>query len=397
MIKRFIMMLFFSLYTQTASSNDLYSIEISSNDFQSITQTFTDIDSLIDATEQSSISGITGYNQNSGVDIAIQLGNLPATISYQSNSSDLAFSIDECGISKTFTGASRTANENEFRDYIENNEEDVLGKLSGCLVENNPHDPVAVTIRDWVEFTGAFTHSSNIEDQQENFGVGLVAGHFSTGDQSHSILTLPLSYTHYYKEKGRKLKLSAPISVIDVNGSRAFKINLGVDYSLPMNNRWTIIPATRVGITASKDMGTSSTLASVLLTNLYEFPYGDKHITLANMVGAITTIDLDIGNLDSYYDLSNQVIKNGIAVEFPQTYNMFGGKTSIQASLANTQFFGDQMKVDNYTDIAISFGTRRKVGGKDNNQDSIQLGFTYTLGNNGYKGENHEQAFYNYW
>ena len=375
--------------SQTAFTDDLYSIEISSEDSPPgtppLTQTYSNIDDLIKATEQKNIA-LPGYTQDSQATIDIMLGNTPATISYVSDKSDLRFLVDTCNIDKTFLGESRTINENSFRDYINNNEDDVLGTISRCLVRDNPHDPVAVAFRDWVEFDDAFRSNSNIEESQENFGLGLAAGHFSTGKQSHDIITLPLSYTHYFEEPGRKLKLTAPLSYINVNGSKAYKGSLGVAYTKPMNDRWTIIPAARLGITASNDMGTAATIASVLVTNVYEFPYKNKHVTLANMVGVLKTLDVDIGDFKSYYDLNNQVIKNGIAVEFPQTYNMFGGKTSIRTSLANTQFFGDEMRVNNYTDIAVSFGTRRKVGGKDNSQDSIQLGFTYTVGNHGYKG-----------
>jgi len=374
--------------TLSAFSDGLYSIEISSTDLPNatpFTQDYDNIDALIKATEQKNIA-LTGYTQNSQATIDIMLGNTPASISYAQGSTALVFLVEGCDVNKTFSGFSRTANETSFRDYINNNEEGVLGKISDCLLEDNPHDPVAIQIREMAEFGPEFIRKNNLDNKQENFGVGLVAGHFSTGEQSHSILTLPLSYTHYYKEKGRNLKLTAPISFIDVNGSKAYKISLGAAYTRSMNERWTIIPAARLGITASNDMGTGATILSATVTNVYNFPYGDKHITLANMVGVIKSLDLDIGKFKSYYDVNNQVIKNGIAVELPQTYRMFGGKTSLQVSLANTQFFGDKINIDNYTDVAISFGTRRKVSNKDNSQDSIQLGLTYTVGNHGYKG-----------
>ena len=373
--------------TLSAYSDDLYSIKITSTDSQdTIDKTYNNIDDLIKATEQKNIA-LAGYTQNSQAEIAIMLGNTPATISYVAGSTELIFKVNNCNINKTFSaGASRTINENSFRDYLNNNEDDVLGTISGCLVKDNPHDPVATTFRDLAEFDDAFKNTSNIDENQGNFGAGLIAGQFSTGTQGHSIITLPLSYTHYFEASGRKLKLTAPLSYININSSKAYKAGLGAAYTRPMNDRWTIIPAARLGLTASDDMGTAATIASVFITNVYEFPYKNKHITLANMVGALKTLDLNIGNFKSYYDLSNQVIKNGISVEFPQTYNLFGGKTSIQASIANTQFFGDKMSVDNYTDIALSFGTRRKAGGKDNSQDNLQLGFTYTVGNHGYKG-----------
>jgi len=166
--------------------------------------------------------------------------------------------------------------------------------------------------------------------------------------------------------------LSAPISYIDINGSKVFKVSGGAAYTRPMNEKWTVIPAFRVGLTGSDDMAIGATTVSATVTNQYEFSHKNKHITLSNMLGLMTSLDYSIGDFNSYYDVDNQVIKNGITVEYPLTYKMFGGETS--------------MEFDNYTDIAVSMGTRRKVGGKDNTQDSMQLGFTFTTGKRGYRG-----------
>jgi len=285
-------------------------------------------------------------------------------------------------------GVSRAANENSFRDFLDNNTDGVLTDIADCLVSDNASDPVAVTIRNWVEFGEGFTVNSNLQssqDSQENFGLGIAAGHFSSGDQSHSIVTIPLSYVYYFEEEGKKLTFTAPVSYIDVDGSRAFKGSIGTAFTKPMNDNWTIIPAVRLGATSSSELGTGAAIAAALVTNIYEFPYGDNNIKLANMIGGITTIEASVGDLESYYDLNNQVLKNGISIEIPQAFTAFGGKTSIQASIANTQFFGDEVAVDNYTDMAISFGTRKKLGNKDN-QDSLHLGLTYTIGNGDYRG-----------
>ena len=387
MTKHFLAALLFIVYAQPAFSANLFGINISSNDFPDQPyRSFTRIQDLFDATKQTSIAQIPGYSQISSLDVEIKLGNSSAHLKYAANSSQLEFSMPNCpSVNRTFDSGtsnnpiSRAANENNFRDYI--NSSSIQTKINKCLAATNQPNPITPFP------VGCFLDcDSTSEEDQENFGIGLTIGYSSSGNLNRSILTLPLSYTHYYEEEGRKLKISAPISYVDINGSKAYKASLGLIYTRPINERWTVIPATRLGVTVSKDMGIAATVASAYLTNRYEFPYRNKHVTLANMVGIMTTVDIDIAGYKNNYDLNNQIIKNGIAVEFPQTFQMLGGKTSIQASLANTQFFGDEMKIDNYTDIAVSFGTRRKVGNKDNSQDSLQLGFTYTVGNHGYKG-----------
>ncbi len=396
MIKHLSMAFLFIACTQSVYSADLFGISISSPnttnpEFDTYNGNFTNIDDLFNATEQTNIaSQITGYDQHSAANIEITMGESSANLIYLADDSNLAFRMPGCSaIDKDFSNpsGSRTINENSFREYI--NRQDISNKINSCLSKTNGNVVVMFpTETDSVPGSngGLFNPRNTGKGDQEKFGVGLVVGYSSTGKLNSSVLTLPISYTHYYEEEGRKLKISAPISYIDVNGSKAYKASLGLIYTRPMNERWTVIPAARLGITVSRDMGVAATLASAYVTNRYEFPYRNKHITLANMVGVMTTLDVNLGGYKNSYDLSNQVVKNGIAVEFPQTFNMFGGKTSIQASLANTQYFGDKMRVDNYTDIAVSFGTRRKVGNKDNSQDNLQLGFTYTVGNHGYKG-----------
>ncbi len=383
MTNRFLIVFLFIAYAQPVFSEDLFGITISSDDFDKpyddkpYNKTFKSIDELYAATEQKNISKIKGYNQNSAAEIDITLGKSSAKILYGANSSALEFSMPGCaGVSISFDDTkSRTANENSLRTHL--NRPDINKKIRACSGIN--------TVICLTNCGGNFLDPVGSDSNNEKFHAGVTLGYSSTGKLNSSILTLPLSYTHYFEEEGRKLKLSAPISYVDINGSKAYKASLGLIYTRPINERWTIIPAARLGVTISKDMGIAATIASGYFTNRYEFPYRNKHITLANMVGVMTSVDVNIGGYKKPYDLNNQVIKNGIAVEFPQTFNMFGGKTSLQTSLANTQYFGDKMLIDNYTDIAVSFGTRRKVGNKDN-QDSLQLGFTYTVGNHGYKG-----------
>jgi hypothetical protein len=52
--------------------------------------------------------------------------------------------------------------------------------------------------------------------------------------------------------------------------------------------------------------------------------------------------------------------------------------------VVNTQIFGDAVYIDNYTDFAVSFGTEASRNGLT--WDAIRIGFTYTVGNEGYQG-----------
>lgn len=405
------------------ASDELFSTQIQINDdvnqedFSS-TDKFTDLDNLIDSAMQTNLLGITDsqgglYNQqNSKVKISMLFRGISAFVEYKADEykgaagqdlfdTTLSFKIDVIDIDKDFCVtrnnenhcvSTRVDNENDFRDYIDDNEDNIQDKIAKYLVKNDAFEPVTgpgglIPAMATEDFGNAYDLvRGSDESTKQSYSAGLEAGYFCTDGHCQSLITVPLNYTHYFEESGKKLKLSAPISYIDVDGSKAYKGSFGASFTKPMNNKWTIIPSARIGIVGSDDMGSSATVASLSLSNIYDFPYGDKHITLANMVGFQKSLDVKLGGLGSPYDLNTQVLKNGVTVEIPQRYTMFGGKTSLEVSLANTQFFGEDLYIDNYTDIAVSLGTRRNLGSKDKTEDSMQLGLTYTLGKRGYKG-----------
>ena len=404
------------------AGNELFStsIKIKNQENQEIfikTEKYTSLDNLIDSAMQSNLIGISDYDQQvSKVDITMSIRGLSSTIEYKAEKytgaagedrydTRLTFKIGDIAVNENFCAkevvinnqkrctSTRVDNENKFRDYVEDNRDGIQNKIAKYLVETDAFEPVTgpdglIPTMATEDFSNAteLARGSDSESGGSSYGSGLAAGYFCTDDHCQSLITLPLNYTHYFSESGKKLKLSAPISYINVDGSKAFKGNFGASLTQPMSKKWTIIPSFRLGVVGSADMGSSATIASLSLSNIYNFPYKSKHISFANMIGFQKSLDVKLGDLESPYDLNTQVMKNGISIEFPQRYTMLGGKTSIEASLANTQFFGEDLYIKNTTDIAVSIGTRRKLGKTDKYEDGMHLGITYTLGEHGYQG-----------
>ena len=57
---------------------------------------------------------------------------------------------------------------------------------------------------------------------------------------------------------------------------------------------------------------------------------------------------------------------------------------SLELAEVNTQFFGDELYVENFTDLSATLGTFRRDGLVA--WSALRLGFTYTFGENDYKG-----------
>jgi len=77
MLKRISLSLLFVVLGHSAFADDLFSINITSPDsIEPFIQTFTDINDLIDASQQSSLAiNLDGYNQASAAEILIRLGD----------------------------------------------------------------------------------------------------------------------------------------------------------------------------------------------------------------------------------------------------------------------------------------------------------------------------------
>lgn len=360
------------------------------------------IEALLDAVEQDHLGTLPGYTNTVAATATLNIRGIEAIVGYEQDSANLRFSVPSLGIEENFGNfATREENEDAFEEYLESNVDGILTKMLQKMVATTATDPVAgnpnslMSTMASADFNAAYDMASGSEKKQnetkteetrKKLEAGLEVGRFSANGVSKNILTLPVSYTHYFEDPNKRLKLSAPLSYVETNGSKSFKGSFGAALSYPVNEKWAVIPAARVGLLASEDMGSAAVVYSGSLTSLYQFPYKDMSFIIGNMVNVMTTGDIKIEDKELSYDLSNQVIKNGVSIEKPIDYKMLGKLSSVEFSLANTQFFGDDLYIDNYTDLAVSLGTRQRVKGSSETDNSIHVGLTYTVGQHGYSG-----------
>ena len=95
--------------------------------------------------------------------------------------------------------------------------------------------------------------------------------------------------------------------------------------------------------------------------------------------GAITIEDTEID-----YDLRNTMLRNGLSVSKSTSRKLFGDPTTWDFAVVNTQISGDEVFIDNYTDVSFSYGTLASKNGIT--WDSVRLGLTYTITNKDYNG-----------
>lgn len=330
---------------------------------------------------------------------------LPITVAFPSAGPELVFSVPELGITETFAAQStRDGNGEDLEDFLRNDEDGVLSQILNYFVENTGTDPVAgnpaslqgnMVASDFGVGTGLGSGNGSRADRADAgggdgrrnvYGAAARFGRFSVDGNDIDSITLPLSFVRPLEDPRYAVIIDLPLTYVETNGAASVAGSLGLGMRVPITTRWTLTPLLRAGATGSIDLGSVAALYSGSLSSSYRFDVGSTEVNIGNMLSYITTQSLSraVDDFDVDYDLENTVTRNGVGLSGPLGYDLFGIATTWQASVVNTQIFGDAVYIDNYTDFAVSFGTEASRNGLT--WDAIRIGLTYTVGNQGYQG-----------
>lgn len=205
-------------------------------------------------------------------------------------------------------------------------------------------------------------------------------GFWSAAGVEISLMELPFGYYKPLDDPRYAFVLEAPISLIGLDGKQAISASIGAGVRLPVTNDWMVTPIVRVGAATSEDLGLEGFLWSASVVSDYQTSFNGLDFGIGNQITHVRTIPIGAND----YDLQNTVFRNGIGLAGPTDFNMFGEKATWEATLVNTQYFGDEIYVENQTDLGISLGTR----GTDNGVkwDSARIGLTISLTDQEYSG-----------
>jgi hypothetical protein len=385
------------------SEGSLFWISGSINGESEEFRSFTRIETLVESLKQENLNEIfQGYTENSAVDVLLNVRNPGKLIeiSIEQGSPIIVMSIPSLSFTKSFTGSTRDESQEQFEDFLKANGENILQQILQAAVAQTPVDPVAGNPNSLMSTMGSadfaagvdFTTSADATPTGEarvevstsnSFGIGLRFGRFSAGDFDQDVFNLPLSYTYRFDSDPRKqLLFDFPLTYSRTQDAESFGASFGLGYRFPVNDDWSLTPAVRVGALGSVDLGAAAIIYSGSLTSNYNLYWDDLKVSIGNMGGYYRTTSIESGDFKLDYDLTNGLIKNGIGVEGPVNFRIFGNPTSWQFSTTHTLFTGDDLFVDQYVDVAFSFGTRAT----QSQWDRLRLGVTYTKGNNDFSG-----------
>lgn len=293
-----------------------------------------------------------------------------------------------------------------IEDWLKENGESAVTKLMKELVsETPPTDPIAgnpssVQSRMVGLDYGYAVNTDEVVEMNENYadsGINAnmisVFARYSNYDldgTSSKEYALPLAYTIKFDGSKNALSIRVPISMVDVDGSKAYNFGLGLGFTYFIKDEWSVTPAIGYTAVGSVDLASVAQLISSSVTSAYNFKIDQYTLTMGNMIGYYKTIPFNYGDYSIDPDISNSVIRNGLNLNIPA--DKLRKDTSFELFVTDTRYFGSELFIDQYNELGISYGfakaKQKEKGGSKvvNLMRKARVGFTYLFADkaNGY-------------
>lgn len=335
------------------------------------TTSYASVEDAIDALKGSNLGRINpAYTGTQAAQVSVDYRGVALSATYAgAGASALVLSIPSIGLVRTLDGGSRDQTQQLLKNYFKQDSDDVLGRLSKTLVAHSPVDPIAgnptslmsrIVAQDFGN--GVFPMAAGVRggDAANLFAVGLDAGGSRQAGIDGHVYSMPLSYTIRNADDPRQqLVLRAPLAVVDVEGSKAYDAGLGIALRQPIGDRWTLTPAFDYAAAGSRDLGSLAGMASLSLTSRYELQLGGYDVAIGDMLGYYKGLRVKSGNYGYDPNVQNTVLRNGVAVATPVVFA--GHAMSVEYSIIDTHFFGDELYVQHTDEVGVSVGSDRRA------------------------------------
>ncbi|HUP93061.1 MAG TPA: hypothetical protein VM074_12515 [Solimonas sp.] len=383
----------------SAAAADPFSARLTIDNSSPVERGYTSIEDLLEQFSNERLQEVAPtYTPISAAVGEINLRGLSGvTLSYEQNSPVLDLRIASLGVHEQFNGATRDESEDLLEEWFKGDGREVLTRLFNQLAELSPIDPVAGNPNSLMAkmVESDFANATQLPqvvakatdgDGPRNFvGISARMGQYSQREFSSQVLSLPLSYTHLLEDRRYALVIDVPLTYVRNEGAKTYSGSLGVGLRLPAAERWSLVPALRVGAVGSPDLGSGGVIYSGSLTSHYAFePLEKFNFAVADMLAYYSTGSVKVGDYDTGYDLSNTVLRNGLLVDRDAGFSLWGAPMQWDVQLVRTDYFGDALYSRYYHDLSVSLGTRKQAGALVWN--ALRVGLTYTNGDGDVRG-----------
>lgn len=194
---------------------------------------------------------------------------------------------------------------------------------------------------------------------ENEIGIGLsyqsVTADIAGGSYKSSSINLPLSYTAKFNADPRKkFRIDIPLSYTDAESAKSYSVGLGLAYTHPISDVWTITPAVGAGVTGSEDLGSAGGVVSYSIASAYSWRLGDWGLSMGNMIGKYDSLGLTLGDIEAEADISSTAFVNGLLLSGPGS--LLARDMVIEYHLTDTRLTGDEVYAEYYDEAGISVG-----------------------------------------
>ncbi|MGQ0585710.1 MAG: hypothetical protein ACT4PK_00700 [Gammaproteobacteria bacterium] len=190
-------------------------------------------------------------------------------------------------------------------------------------------------------------------------GVGIVyattTAESAGGDYRTTGIAMPLSYTVKLDgDPRKKVRIDVPLAYNDTEGATTYSLGLGVAYTHPVSDVWTLTPAIGAGATGSDDLGSAGGVSSYSITSAYTWRLGGFALSMGNAIGLYDALGLTIGDVEAEADISNTVLTNGLLLTGPNS--LLARNMVMEFNFTDTRISGDDVYLDSYDELGVSLG-----------------------------------------
>jgi len=342
------------------------------------------------------IEGLKDATSRTSPSFQLSLRGIPATLGTDGGTF-LLLDIPSLGISRTFSAQTADETFAQLKAFL--TQSDVAGLIQRESARVSAFDPVAGNPASlmaravaWDFFNAFYPFASNVTGGSAMIaqvggtpagaapgpfrplpGIGARYDRFTDQGQATQGFTLPLSYTFRSDlDPRRQFAINLPLTVVDIDGARAYLGTLNASLRLPVARNWALTGALGYSQVRATDLGTAGQLGSIALTSAYVFRTGFGDLALGNMVGYYKTISGTIGGIKTDSGIANTVLRNGLL--WSERAAWLGSGMTIEYTLVNTHYLGSELYLKNYTEIGVNVGSNKRA---DSVRSYMQGGLTY--------------------
>jgi hypothetical protein len=231
-------------------------------------------------------------------------------------------------------------------------------------------------------FAEAQARAADLQAQNE---IGIAALLSSTtadtpaGSYKSMGLVVPLSYTAKLDfNPGHKVRVDLPLSYTDTEGAKAYSIGLGLAYTFPVTDVWSLTPSAGVGAAGSADLISGGGVQSYSLTSAYTWRLGSFALSMGNSLGKYDSMDLKFGDVEAAADIDNTVFTNGFLLTGPNS--LIAKNMVVEYSFVDTRLTGQEVYIDAMDEIGVAIGHISTEMGVIDSYQKIGIGYLVGTG-----------------